>query len=64
MAKRLSTLTKFRLEKVVRELKEIQTAHIFNKIDLWNLQQANQMLEFILHRSQHSATEDGNSDAK
>jgi len=64
MAKRLSTLTKFRLEKVVRELKEIQTDQTFNKIDLWNLQQATGMLEYVLDRSRRSATRNGDPDAK
>lgn len=63
MAKRLSTLTKFRLKSVVRELREIQAAHSFNKIDLWNLQQATGMLEYVLDRSQRSqsAAKNGNS---
>lgn len=56
MAKRLSTLTKFRLESVVRELKEIQAAHDFNKIDLWSIQQATGMLGFILDRSKRTGT--------
>jgi len=64
MAKRLSTLTKFRLESVIRELKEIQTDQIFNKIDLWNLQQATGMLEYVLDRSQRSITKNGETDAK
>lgn len=64
MAKRLSTLTKFRLESVIRELKEIQTDQIFNKIDLWNLQQATGMLEYVLDRSQQSITKNGETDAK
>lgn len=64
MAKRLSTLTKFRLESVVRELKEIQADYSFNKIDLWNLQQATGMLEYVLDRSQRSAAKQGNPNAE
>ncbi len=64
MAKRLSTLTKFRLESVVRELREIQVTHTFNKIDLWNLQQATGMLEYVLDRSQRTAAKQENPDAE
>ena len=64
MAKRLSTLTKFRLEKVAIELKEIRSANSFNKIDCWNLDQVIEMLLFVLTRSQHSTTVGANPDAK
>jgi hypothetical protein len=48
MAKRINVLAKYRLGKVVVELKELQKDSKFNKIDEWDLSQATDMIEKIL----------------
>jgi hypothetical protein len=52
MAKRINILAKYRLKKVVAELKEIQKDSKLNKIDSWNLAQATEMIEQILEGSE------------
>lgn len=59
MAKRINILAKYRLKKVVSELKEIQKDSKLNKIDSWNLEQATGMVEQILQGSGPSKTADG-----
>lgn len=48
MAKRINVLAKYRLGKVIAELKELQKDSKFNKIDEWDLSQATEMIENIL----------------
>lgn len=48
MAKRINVLARYRLAKVVSELKEIQKDSKLNKIDTWNLDKATEMIEQIL----------------
>lgn len=48
MAKRINVLAKYRLGKVVAELKELQKDSKFNKLDEWDLSQATDMIEQIL----------------
>ena len=48
MAKRINVLAKYRLSKVVVEMKGILKDSKLNKIDAWNLVQATDMVEQIL----------------
>ena len=48
MAKRMNVLTRYRLKKVVAELKDLQKDSKLNKIDAWDLTQATEMVESIL----------------
>lgn len=49
MARRgLNILTRYRLGRVVTELKELQKDSKLNKIDAWDLEQATGMVEDIL----------------
>lgn len=48
MAKKINILARYRLEKIVSELKEIQEDSKLNKIDTWNLGQAIGTIEQIL----------------
>ena len=57
MAKRINVLVKYRLKKVVSELKEIQKDSKLNKIDSWNLEEAANMIQQILNEpSNHSSS--------
>ena len=48
MAKRINILTRYRLERVIGELKEIRKDTKLNKIDDWNLTNIVESLEQIL----------------
>lgn len=59
MAKRINVLAKYRLRKVVNELKDLQSDSKLNKIDAWNLNQATGIIEDILKGSEkENVTED------
>ena len=46
--KGINVLTRYRLGKVVAELKDLQKDAKLNKIDAWDLSQATEMVEGIL----------------
>ncbi len=41
---RINALAKYRLERVLSELKSIQAESKFKKLDTWNLEQATEMI--------------------